>query len=185
MDIRKNRRNRVVIRIAGCAASLLIILTVGCATDDNISVAEKIKYDFGIGEKPEGYVTASDNVLDRLEEVGKTEMKRMNSGSRHGEINFQELDELRGMFYKETKRYESYLVLDARSVTRSSQKGRGYVGFVEYTYQIYQGERRNTRVEAAAQPANIRTDQRGRETLRYNFGPSGTWDGSPGESARM
>jgi hypothetical protein len=185
MDIRKNRRNRVAVRIAGLTASILTLVAVGCATDDNVSVAEKLKYDFGIGEKPEGYVTATDNVLDRLDDVGKTEMKRMNSGSRHGEINFQENDELKGMFYKETRRYESYLVLDARSVSRTSQKGRGYVGFVEYTYQVYQGERRSTRAEAAAQPASIRTDERGRETLRYNFGPSGAWDGASGETARM
>jgi len=186
MDFRKNRRVSIVVRLIGCAATLVLVLTPGCATgDDNISVAEKVKYDFGIGEKPEGYVSSSDKIMARLDGVGKTEMKRMNSGARHGEINFQEDQALKGMFYKETKRYESYLVLDARSVTRNSQKGRGFVGFVEYSYQVYQGERRNTRAEAAAQPANIRTEQRGREVLRYNFGPSGTWDGSEGEKARM
>ncbi len=186
MDIWKNRRNRIAIRLTGAAGLMVVALIAGCATgDDNVSVTEKVKYDFGIGEKPEGYVTATDKIMDRLDGVGKTEMKRMNSSSRHGEILFQEDDELKGMFYKETKRFESYLVLDARSVTRSSQQGRGYVGFVEYTYQVYQGERRSTRAEAAAQPANIRTEQRGREVLRYNFGPSGTWDGSEGETARI
>ncbi len=185
MDIRKNRRNRIALHLSGVAMAVALALASGCATGDNVSVAEKIKYDFGIGEKPEGYESATDKILDRLDSVGKTEMKRMNSDVRHGEINFQEDDELRGMFYKETKRYESYLVLDARAVTRGSQQGRGFVGFIEYTYQIYQGERRNTRAEAAAQPANIRTEQRGREVMRYNFGPSGTWDGAEGETARL
>ncbi len=186
MDIWKNRRNRIAFNVIA-GATLVVAATVsGCATgDDNVSVAEKVKYDFGIGEKPEGYVTATDKILERLDGVGKTELKRMNNSARHGEVLFQEEDELKGMFYKETKRYESYLVLDARSVTRSSQEGRGYVGFIEYTYQVYQGERRSTRAEAAAQPADIRTDDRGREVLRYNFGPSGTWDGSEGETARI
>ncbi len=185
MDIRKNRRNNIAVRIATYAAGIIVALSAGCATDGNVSVAEKIKYDFGIGEKPEGYESATDKIMSRLDDVGKTEMKRMNSGVRHGEINFQENEELKGMFYKETKRYESYLVLDARSLSRSSQRGRGYVGFVEYTYQVYQSERRTTRAAAAAQPANIRTDKRGREVLRYNFGPSGTWDGSSGETSRI
>ena len=186
MDIRKNRRDCYTVHLIACVAMLLAATGTGCATgDDNVSVAEKVKYDFGIGEKPEGYETSTDRIMTRLDGVGKTEMKRMNSDARHGEVHFQEDEALKGMFYKETKRFESYLVLDARSVTRSSQEGRGYVGFVEYTYQVYQGERRNTRAEAAAQPANIRTTERGREVLRYNFGPSGNWDGSPGEKARM
>lgn len=185
MDIWKNGRIGSALRNVAYAALVTTALTTGCATDDGVSVAEKVKYDFGIGEKPEGYETATDKIMDRLDAVGKTEMKRMNGSQRHGEVQFQEENELQGMFYKETKRYESYLVLDARSVTRGSQHGRGYVGFVEYTYQVYQGERRSTRAEAAAQPANIRTDERGREVMRYNFGPSGTWDGAPGESARI
>lgn len=185
MDIRKNRRIGVALRVLVVFAVAAAAWTTGCATDDGVSVAEKVKYDFGIGEKPEGYETATDRVMARLEDVGKAEMNRMNSEQRHGEVKFQQQNELQGQFYKETKRYESYLVLDARAVTRSSQKDRGYVGFIEYTYQIYQGERRPTSAEAAAQPANIATTERGRETLRYNFGSSGNWDGAPGEPARM
>jgi hypothetical protein len=183
MDIRKN--SRIGFELGLAFALVAALFGAGCATDNDVGVMEKVKYDFGIGEKPEGYVSGTDRIMERLEDVAKAEMRRMNSSGRHGEVQFREENELEGSFYKETKVYESYLVLDARSLSRSSQSDRGYVGFIEYTYEIYQGEHRPTRVEAAAQPASIKSGRRGREVLRYNFSASGTWDGSAGEPSRL
>ena len=178
MDIRKNSR-------IGFGLVVAVVLAAGCATDDGVSVMDKVAYDFGIGEKPEGYVSGTDRIMERLEDVAKTEMRRMNSSGRHGDVQFREENELEGSYYKESKVYESYLVLDARSLSRSSQSDRGYVGFVEYTYEIFQGEHRPTQAEAAAQSANIKTGKRGREVLRYTFSASGTWDGAAGEPSRL
>lgn len=165
-------------------AVLLCAFLVSCASDNDVGVVEKVKYDFGIGEKPEGYETGSDRVMSRLDGVGKTEMKRMNVEGRHGEIKFQEEGNLGGKYYKEVKVYEAYRPMDARAVSRTSHGERGYVGYVQYDFQVYQSPRVATRVEAEASSATIRTDVAGRETYRYNFGPSGAWDGGPGEETR-
>ena len=58
-------------------AVALICVLAGCASDGG-SVIEKVKYDFGIGEKPEGYVSTSEIIMSRLNAVGQAEMKRMN-----------------------------------------------------------------------------------------------------------
>ncbi|GMV94992.1 MAG: hypothetical protein KJ060_15260 [Candidatus Hydrogenedentes bacterium] len=165
-------------------AASLCVLVVSCASDNDVGVVEKVKYDFGIGEKPEGYETGSDRVMSRLDAVGKTEMKRMNVEGRHGDIKFQEEGTLGGKYYKEVKVYEAYRPMDARAVSRTSHGERGYVGYVQYDFQVYQSPRVATRVEAEASSATIRTDVAGRETYRYNFGPSGAWDGGPGEETR-
>ena len=59
----------------------LICTVTGCGTGGG-SVIEKVKYDFGIGEKPEGYVSTADIVMGRLSSVGQTELKRMNREGR-------------------------------------------------------------------------------------------------------
>ncbi len=164
-------------------ASLLCLLVASCASDSG-SVVEKVKYDFGIGEKPEGYESGTDKVMSRLDGVGKAEMKRMNLEGRHGDVKFQEEGSYSGKYYKEVKVYENYRPLDARAVSRTSHGERGYVGYVQYDYQVYQSPRVTNRVEAEASSANIRTDIAGRETYRYSFSPSGSWDGAPGEQTR-
>jgi len=145
---------------------------------------QKVKYDFGIGEKPEGYVTGAELVMSNLSKVGDTEMKRMNMASRHGEIKFQDEGGLKGKFYKEVKVYDACYPLDARAVTKAAEGDRGYVGLIEYSYRVYQSERFSTRAEAEAASASIPTDISGRETFRYRFSASGVWDGAPGELTR-
>lgn len=164
-------------------ALMVCLAMCSCATGGG-SVIEKVKYDFGIGEKPEGYVSGTDKVMERLDGIGKSETKRMNLAGRHGEIEFEEESQLRGKYYKKVKVYEEYHPLDAFPTSRSSATERGFIGLVQYSYRIYEGERKANRTEAAAVSANIRTEETGRETYRYRFGQGGTWDGAPGELTR-
>lgn len=145
---------------------------------------QKIKYDFGIGEKPEGYVSMSDRVMQQLDTVAQTEMKRMNVQNRQGEIKFQEESGLQGAYYKETKRYEKAHPVEARAVSRGSTGERGFIGYVDYDYRVFQSARKPNRTEAAAAEADIPTDIRGRDTYRYNFGAGGLWDRQPGQPVR-
>ncbi|MDZ4858826.1 MAG: hypothetical protein SGI88_07560 [Candidatus Hydrogenedentes bacterium] len=166
-------------RLAGLA-SVLILLASSCQSDGG-NVVEKVKYDFGIGEKPEGYESMSDKIMTRLEAVGKTELRRMNVEGRHGTIEFQQESNLQGKYYKQVKLYESYTALEAVPVSRGSQGDRGFIGYVQFTYRMMQSERKSNRTEAEAETASIRTDVVSRETYRYTFGPGGTWDGNTGE----
>ena len=160
----------------------LLAVTVSCQSGGGSgSVVEKVKYDFGIGEKPEGYESQGDRVATRLDAVGKTETKRMNVAGRYGDIQFEDEQGLKGKYYKQVKEYESYQALEAVPISRGSQGERGYIGYVQYTFRVMQGGRFSTRAEAEAAPANIPTDVTGKETYRYTFGPGGTWDGAPGE----
>lgn len=163
------------------SAVLLSLTLSSCQSDDGVGVVEKVKYDFGIGEKPEGYESLSDRVMTRLDAVGKSEMKRMNVAGRYGEIKFEEESGLQGKYFKQVKQYESYHPIEAVPISRGSQGERGFVGYIQYTYRIMQGERKSTRTEAEAQSATIPTNIVERETYRYTFGPGGTWDGRPGE----
>ena len=162
---------------------ILACVAAGCATDGG-SVIDKVKYDFGIGERPEGYVPTSEVVMRRLASVGQSEMKRMNREGRHGEIEFQDEGGLRGKFYKRVKVYQNAVPLEASAVARGSTQDRGYVGYIEYSYEMYESARKNTRAEAEAEPANIRTGETGREVYRYRFGATGAWDGAKGERTR-
>jgi hypothetical protein len=166
-----------------CLFVALACVVAGCGTDAG-SVVEKVKYDFGIGEKPEGYVSTSDLVRQRLDAVGQMEMKRMNREARHGEIEFQDEGGLKGKYYKRVKVYENAIPLEASATSRGSTEDRGYVGYIEYTYHMYESARKNTRVEAEAEPATIRTGETGREVYRYRFGATGAWDGGEGERTR-
>ena len=91
---------------------------------------------------------------------------------------------MRGRYYKEVKVYESYFPLDAEAVNTGSQTERGYQGYIEYRYRIYQSARKPTRAEAMAATADIPTDEEGRETYRYRFNSSGVWTGGEGEPSR-
>ncbi|MBI4556399.1 MAG: hypothetical protein HY706_02335 [Candidatus Hydrogenedentes bacterium] len=158
-----------------------VLVACGCQRTPN-EVMNKVLVDFGVREKPEGYVEPSDKVFARLRQVGQTEIKRMNQESRQGEIKFQEAEGLQGKYYKEVKVYENFHPLEANAVTRSGQAERGYVGYIEYSYRVYQGARKATRAEAAAEDAGISTDLAGRETYRYKFNAGGIWEGGKGES---
>ena len=166
-----------------CALLALSVLLCSCGTTSS-EVIQKVKYDFGVGEKPEGYVSGSDKVEARMNDVGKGELKRMNMEGRQGEVAYAEEGPLRGKYYKKVKTYESYRSLEARPTSHGVQGEQGYVGLIQYTYRVYEGERKNNRTEAAAAPANLRTDVTGRETYRYKFNSGGGWDGAHGERTR-
>jgi hypothetical protein len=163
--------------------SLVLLLGLSACQTPEGGVANKVLSDFGLKERPEGYVSASDAVFERLDTVGKTELKRMNLQHRHGEVK-TETEGLRTKFYKEVKVYEKYYPLDARATPGTTGASRGFTGSVDYSYKMFQSERFNTRVEAEAASANTPTEQAGRETYSYKFGPTGAWDGDKGELTR-
>ena len=140
--------------------------------------------DFGLKEKPEGYQSQADVVMSRLGAVGQGEMKRMNAAGRRGEIRFQDEGGLQGKYYKEVKVYESCQAVDAQPYSAGAAGDRGYFGYVDYMYRIYQSERTANKAEAESKTADIRTDKSGHETLKYRFGAGGVWDGHEGELTR-
>lgn len=153
-------------------------LLIGCGGGGVSTVLQ----DFGIQERPDDYVSGSDAVFTRLGEVGKSEMERMNAEGRLGEIRFDEdAAGSKGRFYKRVKMYERYYPLEAKATSRSSSEGRGYVGYIDYSYRIFESARSTNRTEAAAFLATIPTDERGRESYRYRFSGSGEWGGRAGE----
>lgn len=159
---------------------LLCVFAAGCA-----GVTDKVMQDFGVQDRPEDYVSGADRVMERLNDVGKAELNRMNAENRAGRIEFDESDELHGKFYKVLKRYERHYPLDANATGRTSgNRERGFVGYVEYSYSYYEGPRKNTRVEAGDAVADIPTRDDGRETYRYRFNSAGAWNGTRGELVR-
>jgi hypothetical protein len=160
-------------------ATLLVAL--GACQNSPNDVVDKVLVDFGLRAKPDDYVTGSDRVMDRLAQVGKVEMNRLNARAREGEVKFQEGEGLSGKYYKEVKKYEVARPADAQGTSKPTDSNRGYVGYISYEYRVYQSERRNTRAEAAALDADIPTDIRGRDLYRYNFTSGGTWNGGEGE----
>lgn len=147
--------------------------------------ADKVLQDFGIQERPEGYVSGSDRVMERLNDVGKSELKRLNLKDRRGEVRYDDTDPLYGKYYKVVKVYERFYPLDANASGRTSGKReRGFVGYIEYSYSYYEGPRKSSRAEAAAQLADIPTGEGGRETYRYRFNSGGMWNGGKGELVR-
>ncbi len=164
---------------------VLIGLSIaGCAGQNGQGPMETVMSDFGLKEKPEGYVSGTDKVYKRLNDVGETEMKRMNMAERLGEVKAEE-DGLQVKYYKEVKEYVSYYALDAKPNSKAVDRERGYVGYLEYRYRILQGPRKPTRTEAQAESATIPTGEDGRETYRYKFNGGGTWNGGKGERARI
>ncbi|MBI1319541.1 MAG: hypothetical protein GC168_11430 [Candidatus Hydrogenedens sp.] len=163
--------------------AIAMLACAGCSTGPHDSVLDKVKYDFGMGEAPEGYVSGTDQVFARLTQVGEVEMKRMNSRGRLGEVKFEE-DGLQGRYFKETKVYEQFFPLDAQPLSKGVKGERGYQGFIEYRYRIFRSPSKPTRVEAEAENPDIATGEEGREVLRYTFGASGTWNGNEGEHTK-
>ncbi|HOC70327.1 MAG TPA: hypothetical protein PLL36_08935 [Candidatus Hydrogenedentes bacterium] len=161
---------------------MLSVLMTSCQTDSG-NVVDKVLADFGLRDRPEGYESGSDRVFQQMETVGAAEMKRMNTAGRHGEVKFVE-DGRRGQYHKEVKVYESFVPVDASGTTGAGARDRGFSGIIEYRYRILRGEAKPTQAEAAAQNADISSDEIGRETYRYGFSPTGIWDGAPGEPVR-
>ena len=153
-----------------------------CQTDSG-SVTEKVLADFGLGERPEGYVSGSDRVYEQMDNVGTTEMKRLNAIERHGEIIF-EGEGVRGKYFKQVKIYESYYPIDARPVPGGGTRSRGFTGLIEYRYRLFRGTPKGTQTEAAAESASIDTGTEGKEVYRYNFSPGGVWNGGSGERTK-
>lgn len=147
--------------------------------------ADKVLQDFGIKDRPEGYVSGSDRVMERLNDVGKSELKRLNLKDRRGEVRYDDTDPLYGKYYRVVKVYERFYPLDANASGRTSGKReRGFVGYIEYSYSYHESPRKNSRAEAAAQLADIPTGEGGRETYRYRFNSGGMWNGGKGELVR-
>lgn len=158
---------------------LIITLLAGCAGAGN-TVLE----DFGIRDRPDEYVSGEDRVFERLQNIGKAELVRLNKDARKGEVKFEDGGPLHGKYYKEVKVYQNFFPIEAQSTTKGGtgpNRQRGYAGYIDYAYRIYQSPRKNSRPEAAALNADIPTSQRGRETYRYRFNASGTWLGGKPE----
>lgn len=167
------------------AVLILSVMAFSACSSGGGSVVDKVMVDFGMKEKPEGYVEPSDKVYTKLDSVGKTELKRLNQATQNGEIKFQEgSGGLSGTYYKEVKVYENYRPIDAQRQQRVSQGEAGYVGTIEYNYTVYQSARKSTRAEAAAEKASIRSADSGREVFRYRFNAAGEWMGGAGERTR-
>lgn len=160
---------------------ILALLLCSCQGGRQGNVLDNVLGDFGLKERPEGYVSGADKVMQNLEGVGRSEMRRMNIANRQGEILYQTNSEGEGRYYKKVKVYGNYYAQRARAVTRSNDDDRGYVGFIEYSYRVYESARKRNRTMAAAEEASIATDKTGRETYRYNFSSSGNWRGGKGE----
>ena len=162
-----------------------MVLLAGAFAAGCAGTADKVLQDFGIRDRPEGYVSGSDRVMARLNEVGKSEVNRLNLQDRRGEIRYDGEDALHGKYYKVMKVYERFYPLDANASGRTAANSeRGFVGYIEYSYQFYQGPRKGTRAEAGAEVADIPTGEWGRETYRYRFNSAGLWNGRKGELMR-
>lgn len=162
------------------AMVIAALCIAGCAGQDGQGVVETVMSDFGLAEKPEGYVSGADKVYAGLNAVGEQEMKRMNQAERLGEVKVEE-EGLTVNYYKEVKEYVSYYPLDAQAANKAADRDRGFVAYLEYRYRILQGPRKATRTEAQAESATIDAGKEGRETYRYRFNGGGTWDGARGE----
>jgi len=147
---------------------------------------DKVLVDFGVRDKPEGYVTGSDRVRANMDQVARTEMERLNREGRYGEVKFQSTGDLKGKYYKQVKRYENYRPVDVRAESRTStsQSSGGYVGYIDFTFRVYESARTANRTEAAAMTADIPTNERGQDSYRYRFGSGDTWTGGKGTKAR-
>lgn len=170
------------------ASLMLLLLAVtmlpGCSSPPG-GVGNKVLTDFGIREKAEGTSTGTDIVYQKLPDVGKSEIDRLNAIERRGTIKFKQ-DGLRGVYVKRVKRYENAYPIDATPISTNSQTSTlaGYNGYIEYAYRYFESAPKESSTEAQTVDADIPTDEQGRETFRYSFGPSGTWDGGKGQRTK-
>ena len=127
---------------------VMVILAAGivlsaCSSGREGGVINNVMTDFGLKAKPEGYESESDKVMQRLNNVGPAELKRLNMAEQKGQVKFQKIGELKGKYYKEVKVFESFYPTDAQTVTRagSPESDRGFTGYIVYSYRIYQSMR--------------------------------------------
>lgn len=161
---------------------IILVMALGaCQGSRPGSVMDNVLSDFGLKERPEGYESTSDRVMKDLENVGKTDIKRLNMESRAGEIAFEETGDFQGLYYKRIKVYQNYYPLDAAAKPRRNREPGGYTGRIEYSYRIYEGARKRNRTLAAAEDAKLQTNETGHEIYRYDFTSAGTWRGGKGE----
>jgi len=175
-NLQENPKVKWMLLVCVCLA------LTACQTDSG-SVTEKVLADFGLGERPEGYVSGADRVYEQMDSVGATEMKRLNAAERYGEILF-EGEGVRGKYYKQVKVYESYYPLDVQAVSGGGTRDRGFSGLIEYRYRIFKSALKGTQTEAAAEPASIDTEVEGKEVYRYDFSTGGVWNGASGERTK-
>ena len=165
--------------------SMVAGLNLGCQSDSGSGVVDTVLQDFGLQERPEGYVSNSDRVYARLDEVGKAELQRLNAKHRFGEVKYDNSDPLHGQYYKEVKVYESYYPVEAQPAARTAGGERGsYIGYIDYRYRVYRSVGVTSKTLAASELATQATGDEGRETLRYVFNSGGHWQGGEGELVR-
>jgi hypothetical protein len=163
------------VRFLGLVVASLLL--AGC----NSNVGSTVLQDFGLQERPDDYVSGREKVLESMRTVGATEMKRLNIAERHGELEYDDSDELRGKYFKRVKVYTRAYPIEANPIGRSgNRKEQGFTGLIEYSYEYYEGKRVPNRTEAQATDAVIPTGITGRDMYRYKFTSSGTWDGAKG-----
>ncbi len=168
--------------IFGLTILILLFSLDSCQTPEG-GVVNKVLSDFGLREKPEGYVSETDKVFQKLSEIGNTEIKRLNLENRQGEVKFEQKGP-RGEYYKEVKIYEQFYPLDVKPVSHSGETGQSYVATIQYSYKVYRSAPKTTRVEAENANADIPTDIQGREIYRYTLGPGGVWNGERGQKVK-
>lgn len=168
--------------VAGFVLITLLVLS-SCQSGPEGGVVNKVLSDFGLREKPEGYVSETDKVFQRLGEIGATELQRLNLENRHGQIKFEQKG-ARGEYYKEVKVYTQYYPIDAKPVSHSGESGQSYTATIEYAYSIYRSASKSTRAEAQESTADIPAGIEGRETYRYSLGPAGVWNGEKGQKIK-
>ena len=168
--------------VAGFVLIALFVLS-SCQSGPEGGVVNKVLSDFGLREKPEGYVSETDKVFQRLGEIGATELQRLNLENRHGEVKFEQKG-ARGEYYKEVKVYTQYYPIDAKPVSHSGESGQSYTATIEYAYSIYRSASKPTRAEAQESTADIPAGIEGRETYRYSLGPAGVWNGEKGQKIK-
>lgn len=164
----------------------LILGLSGCGTGgEQGGVGNKVLTDFGLRKPAEGAQSGTDIVYQKLPEVGKQEIERLNLQERRGTVKFKQ-DGLHGTYVKRVKKYENAYPVDASALSTNSQSTTlaGYTGTVEYSYRIFESAPKTSSTEAEASDADVPTDEQGRETYRYTFGPTGTWDGSKGQRTK-
>jgi len=168
--------------------SVLVVALSGlalCACQHGpTGVVDKVLVDFGVRPQPEGYVSGADRVFEKLGLIGEAELKRLNQDTRQGEVKFEEEKGIHAKYYKQTKVYEDAHPLDAQATAHSATSEGGYVGYIEYSYRIYQSARKSKRVEAEAETATVATDETGREVYRYEFNQGGDWNGGQGKRVK-
>lgn len=166
------------------ALTLLAPLFTGCGSAPG-GVGNKVLTDFGIRKPDEGVTTGTDLVYQKLPDVGKAEIDRLNALERRGTIKFKQ-DGLHGTYVKRVKRYESVYPVDARPISNNSQTTglTGFKGYIEYSYRYYESAPKLSSTEAQAADADIPQDEQGREGYRYTFTSGGTWDGGKGQRTR-